>query len=240
MLAQFLSSQTNLRTDEFGGSPAKRAEVVLRIIRAVRSATSKEFCIGIKMNSVDVASSASVSDSIEQIKLIADCGIDFIEISGGTYENPKMLGDVPLEAEATSDVPPSASAGKTSQRESFFLEFAKTVRETFPDLVLMVTGGFRTRVGMEHALQSGGCDIIGIGRPAAVIPKLPKEIILNTKDVPDEQASIALAPFQMPFLIQKFQLKQVGAGAVSAYYAEQIGRMGRGLAPVDTRIQVSA
>lgn len=230
-----------MRTDEFGGSPAKRVEVVLRIIRAIRSATSKEFCIGIKMNSVDVASSASVSDSIEQIKLVVDCGIDFIEISGGTYENPKMLGDVALEAAgSTSNAPAGAVPDKTSQRESFFLEFAKTIRETFPDVVLMVTGGFRTRVGMEEALKSGGCDIIGIGRPAAVIPRLPKEIILNTKDVPDEQASIALAPFQMPLLIRKFHLKQVGAGVQSAYYGEQIGRMGLGLEPIDTRARVSA
>ncbi|OBT88282.1 hypothetical protein VE02_02747 [Pseudogymnoascus sp. 03VT05] len=238
LLAQFLSPQTNRRTDEFGGSPAKRAEIVLRIIRAVRSATSKEFCIGIKMNSVDAASSASLADTMEQIKLVADCGIDFIEISGGTYENPKMMVDP--EADTTPKVPASAATEKTFQRESFFLEFAKTVRETFPELVLMVTGGFRTRLGMEHALKSGGCDIVGIGRPAAVIPRLPKEIILNTKDVSDEQANVTLAALQMPLLVRTFGLKQVGAGVQTAYYAAQIGRMGRGLAPVDNRIQASA
>lgn len=191
------------------------------------------------MNSVDAASSASVSDSIEQIKLIADCGIDFIEISGGTYENPRMMADGPPETDSTPDVPASAATEKTFQRESFFLEFAKTVRETFPDLILMVTGGFRTRLGMEHALKSGGCDIIGIGRPAAVIPKLPKEIILNTRDVSDEQANVTLASVHMPLLVQKLGLKQVGAGVTTAYYGAQIGRMGRGLAPVDTRIQVT-
>ncbi|KFY53529.1 hypothetical protein V496_07518 [Pseudogymnoascus sp. VKM F-4515 (FW-2607)] len=238
LLAQFLSSQSNVRTDEFGGSPAKRVEIVLRIIRAVRSATSKDFCIGIKMNSVDAASSASLSDTMEQIKLVADCGIDFIEVSGGTYENPKMMAE-PGEDSAPV-APTSTAAGKTFQRESFFLEFAKTVRETFPDLVLMVTGGFRTRLGMEHALKSGGCDIVGIGRPAAVVPRLPKEIILNTEDVTDEQADVSLARLQMPLIVRKFGLKQVGAGVQSAYYGEQIGRMGRGLAPIDNRIQVGA
>jgi 2,4-dienoyl-CoA reductase-like NADH-dependent reductase (Old Yellow Enzyme family) len=190
------------------------------------------------MNSVDAASSVSLSDTMEQIKLVADCGIDFIEISGGTYENPKMMVDP--EADTTPKAPASAAAEKTFQRESFFLEFAKTVRETFPDLILMVTGGFRTRLGMEHALKSGGCDIVGIGRPAAVIPRLPKEIILNTKDVSDEQANVTLAALQMPLLVRTFGLKQVGAGAQAAYYAAQIGRMARGLAPVDNRIQASA
>ncbi|KFX90929.1 hypothetical protein V490_06190 [Pseudogymnoascus sp. VKM F-3557] len=239
LLAQFLSPQTNLRTDEFGGSPAKRVEVLLRIIRGVRSATSKYFCICVKMNSVDVGTSASVSDTIEQIKLIDDCGIDFIEISGGTYENATMMTDSPPETDSTPDAP-SAAAAKTFQRESFFLEFAKTVRETFPDLILMVTGGFRTRLGMEHALKSGGCDIIGIGRPAAIVPRLPKEIILNTKDVSDEQANVALASVQMNLLVQTLGIKIVGAGAVTAYYQGQIERLGKGLAPVDTRIHVSA
>jgi 2,4-dienoyl-CoA reductase-like NADH-dependent reductase (Old Yellow Enzyme family) len=192
------------------------------------------------MNSVDATSSASVSDTIEQIKLIAECGIDFIEISGGTYENPQMMADGPPETNPPPKTPSSAATQKTSQRESFFLEFAKIVRETFPDLVLMVTGGFRTRVGMEKALKSGGCDLIGIGRPAAVVPRLPKEIILNIKEVPDEQANVALAPIQLPLLVQKLRLKQVGAGIQTTYYGGQIGRMARGLAPVDTRIQVSA
>src|ERR1700742_2328259 len=80
LLAQFLSPESNRRTDDFGGTPQKRAEIVLRIIRGIRNATSKEFCIGIKMNSVDAASSESVSDVIEQIRLIVECGIDFIEI----------------------------------------------------------------------------------------------------------------------------------------------------------------
>lgn len=190
------------------------------------------------MNSVDVGTSASVSDTIEQIKLIDDCGIDFIEISGGTYENATMMTDSPPEADSKPDAP-SAAAAKTFQRESFFLEFAKTVRETFPDLILMVTGGFRTRLGMEHALKSGGCDIIGIGRPAAIVPRLPKEIILNTKDVSNEQANVALASVQMNLLVQTLGIKIVGAGAVTAYYQGQIERLGKGLAPVDTRIHVS-
>lgn len=182
------------------------------------------------MNSVDAATSESVSDTLEQIKLIAEAGIDFIEVSGGTYENPSMA--------ASTDAIPTAAARKTSARESFFLEFSRTVRETFPDLVLMVTGGFRSRIGMEDAISSGGCDLIGIGRPAAVLPKLPKEIILNT-EVPDEVAHVALAPLQVPFLVQMLPVKQVGAGYQTNYYCGQIQRMSRGLKPIDTRLTVA-
>lgn len=186
------------------------------------------------MNSVDAATSESVSDVLEQIKLIAEAGIDFIEISGGTYENTRM-------AVATDAIPDTASAAakKTAARESFFLEFAKTVRETFPDLVLMVTGGFRSRVGMEAALASGGCDLIGIGRPAAVLPRLPKEIVLNTKEVPDQEAHVALSPVRIPLLMKMVPVRQVGAGYQTDYYSRQIQRIARGLVPIDTRMTVS-
>jgi len=234
-----LSPQTNLRTDDFGGSSKKRAEIVLRIIQGIRKATSNEFCIGIKMNSVDAASAESLSDVMEQIKLIVECGIDFIEISGGSYENPRMMAEPQLATNSTPTDSSNDSNLKTSQRESFFLEFAKAVRENFPSVVLMVTGGFRTRVGMEGALQSGNCDLIGIGRPAAVVPKLPKEIILNTQQIADEKAQVALAPVPVPFIIKHIPVKQVGAGVQSQYYGSQIQRMGQGLGPIDTRIQVT-
>lgn len=234
LLTQFLSPRTNLRTDEFGGSSAKRAEIVLRIIHGIRKVTNREFCIGIKMNSVDASTSDSVSDVLEQIKLIVEAGIDFIEISGGTYENALMT----RVTDALPD-PDSAATKKTAARESFFLEFAKTVRDTFPNLILMVTGGFRSRVGMEEAITSGACDLIGIGRPSAVLPKLPKEIILNTEEVSDEEAHVALTPVQIPFLVWMIPIKQVGAGFQTEYYGQQIRRMGNGLRPRDTRLRAS-
>lgn len=243
MLAQFLSPQTNLRTDSFGGSPAKRAEVVLHIIRATRAATSPSFCIGIKMNSVDASGSDSLADTMEQIRLIVNAGIDFIEISGGSYENPRMLmesnpnlnGADSNPAPATTTSKPSA---RTAQRESFFLDFAQTVRETFPSVALMVTGGFRTRFGMEEAVKSGNCDLVGIGRPAAVLPALPKEIILNEK-VEDVDANLTLKPVEVPRLVSMIPVKQMGAGVTSQYYSSQIQRMGRGEQPIDTRVNVA-
>ena len=185
-----------------------------------------------------MATSESVSDVIEQIRLIVECGIDFIEISGGTYENPRMMAE-PTATAAPAATAVSKTSEKTAVRESFFLEFANAVREAFPELVLMVTGGFRTRMGMEAALNSRGCDLIGIARPAAVLPKLPKEIILNT-EVPDKEAQVTLAPLQIPWLTRHLPVKQVGAGFQSKYYASQIQRMAKGLLPIDTRLKVSA
>lgn len=90
LLAQFLSAKINKRTDAYGGSPAKRAKIIVDIIKATREATPKGFTVGIKLNSVDHQSKAELDECIEQLQVITDAGIDFLEVSGGTYEDPTV------------------------------------------------------------------------------------------------------------------------------------------------------
>lgn len=88
LLAQFLSAKTNRRMDEYGGSSKKRAKIVVEVIEAIRKVVPAEFCVGIKLNSVDHQSQEALDECIEQLEEICNAGIDFLEISGGTYENP--------------------------------------------------------------------------------------------------------------------------------------------------------
>jgi len=90
LLAQFLSSKSNQRTDQYGGSPANRARLTVEIITAIRRVVPKTFAIGIKLNSVDHQQSGDLNDSLQQIGLIEGAGIDFMEISGGSYEDTKV------------------------------------------------------------------------------------------------------------------------------------------------------
>lgn len=87
LLTQFLTADTNHRTDEYGGSPEKRAKIVIDIIHAVRAATPEGFCVGLKMNSVDHQSPEALKGCITQLKMIIEAGVDFVEISGGSYED---------------------------------------------------------------------------------------------------------------------------------------------------------
>lgn len=88
LLSQFLSPKTNQRTDAYGGSPGARAKIVVDIIKAIRKAVPPTFTVGIKFNSVDHQSSQALEACLEQLRLITDAGIDFLEISGGSYEEP--------------------------------------------------------------------------------------------------------------------------------------------------------
>ncbi|KAJ5042266.1 uncharacterized protein L3040_004819 [Drepanopeziza brunnea f. sp. 'multigermtubi'] len=239
LLAQFMSSDTNYRSDAFGGTAATRVEIVLRIVRGIRRATSPEFCIGIKLNSVDASSSESLDDVMEQVQLIEAAGVDFLEISGGTYERPLMMQDPNARAAVVNDAPGTTAAAtpkpSTLLRESFFLHFAQEIRRRFPRIVLMVTGGFRTRLGMQAALESGACDLIGLGRPATVLPKLPREILLNA-EIPDDEARVSVATPPVPGWVSWIPIKAVGTGVQTGYFAGQIKRMSKGMMPIDSRI----
>ncbi|OOF92392.1 hypothetical protein ASPCADRAFT_8673 [Aspergillus carbonarius ITEM 5010] len=212
LIDQFLNSKSNNRIDAYGGSAENRAKFVVDTIHAIRQVVPQTFAIGIKLNSAD-HNSSTFEDTMTQIRLLVEAGIDFLEVSGGSYENPTMMG-------------PEKSQ-RTVAREAFFIEFATETRKRFPDLVLMLTGGFRTRAGAESALQQNACDVIGIGRPAAIEPKLP--LVLLDENVPDEEAQLVLNRVPMPFLARLLALKGVGAGLESSFYAKQIRRLAMGL-----------
>ncbi|CCF41096.1 NADPH dehydrogenase [Colletotrichum higginsianum] len=89
----------------------------------------------------------------------------------------------------------------------------------------MVTGGFRSRQGMEAALANNGCDLIGLGRPAVLNPALPKNTILAA-DVGDDDAKLYARKIEAPWIAQKLGVKAIGAGAESAWYAGMIRKLG--------------
>lgn len=88
LLTQFLSANINFRTDEYGGSPIARAKIIVDIVTAIRAEVPSSFCIGVKLNSVDHQSKSELRDCLQQLHVIAASGVDFLEISGGAYDNP--------------------------------------------------------------------------------------------------------------------------------------------------------
>lgn len=89
---------------------------------------------------------------VQVAQWLEQAGVDLIEISGSTYEQPKLLGITGVEEEEKQNV-----AQSTMIREAYFVDFAVAMREKL-SVPLMVTGGFRKRAAMEQALASGGAD----------------------------------------------------------------------------------
>lgn len=121
--------------------------------------------------------------------------------------------------DAPQDKPaPSAPSARSAAREAFFLDAARSVRAHFPNILLLVTGGFRSRASMEDALESGACDLIGIGRPAAVTTTLPNGVVFN-KNLETAAANFNVGPAPVPRLLKMLPMSRIisgGAESVSA------------------------
>ena len=162
LISQFLSPLVNLRKDKWGGCLENRTRFVLEVYRNIRNKVGDAFPIGIKINSADFQRGGfNEEESMKVVKLLAAEGIDLIEVSGGTYEKPAMVG--------------SRKKKSTQEREAYFLDYVKKVRKLIKT-PLMLTGGFRTVTEMEYAVGEGELDIVGIARPFTLYPDLPKKI----------------------------------------------------------------
>jgi hypothetical protein len=74
----------------------------------------------------------------------------------------------------------------TRAREAYFLDYAVAIRRV-ARMPLMVTGGFRTRPGIEAALVGddgapGACDVVGLGRPLCWQPDFPQRLLQRRVD----------------------------------------------------------
>ena len=94
LVSQFLSSRHNQRDDKWGGSLENRLRFVLEVYRAIRKEVGDTFPVGIKLNSADFMKGGfTEEESMQVVQALSENGIDLIEISGGTYESPSMMGD---------------------------------------------------------------------------------------------------------------------------------------------------
>lgn len=229
LLSAFLSPVTNRRTDAWGGSIENRARFLIEAFRATRKAVGADFPVSIKLNSDDFRKGGfSNEDCLRVVEMLNAESVDLLEISGGTYEQPRLLG---FEGRADSAGPQRAS---TRQREAYFLDYAATIRQ-IAKMPLMVTGGFRTRAGIEQPLRNNACDVIGLARPLCTEPDFPKRLLSRqTDEAPRFERTVRfsdmhwLSPASPIFLI-----KALNVLGQQGWYYQQIARLGAGL-PADT------
>jgi 2,4-dienoyl-CoA reductase-like NADH-dependent reductase (Old Yellow Enzyme family) len=99
LISQFLSPRSNRRADQWGGALENRARFLMRVVDAARATVGGDFPLAVKLNSADFQRGGfAFEESLQVAMWLQDAGIDLIEISGGTYEQPKLLGIEGLEA----------------------------------------------------------------------------------------------------------------------------------------------
>ncbi len=222
LLSEFLSPRSNRRDDQYGGDLANRARALLEAVASVRAAVGPDFPVAVKLNSADFQKGGfAFEESLQVARWLEEAGVDLIEISGGTYEQPKLLGVEGIEAEEKQNVRES-----TLMREAYFVDFAMAMQEqvTIP---LMVTGGFRRRDAMEQAVASGGADVIGLGRPMCVVTDAPAQLLEGLEALPRYENDLALLPSWLDFLTRFHTVQTLATFSVQYWFYAQIDELGR-------------
>jgi len=192
LLSEFLNPLINQRADDWGGSLENRARLLLEIIGSVRASVGADYPIGVKLNSSDFQKGGfSLDECITVVSMLEDAGVDLVEISGGNYEQPALLGIEGLEPVYKDEAAVKAS---TRAREAYFLNYATAIRKNCA-VPLMVTGGFRTREAMLNALNEDDIQMIGLARPLCVDTGLPDELVAGEVDqLISWESTLAIGP----------------------------------------------
>ncbi len=206
LASQFLSPRVNHRVDRWGGPIENRARFLLEAVRRVRARIGAGKTVAVKLNSSDFQKGGfSPEDSARVVEMLDGAGIDLLELSGGNYESLALLG---LESPRES----------TRKREAYFLEYATEAR-AHTRVPIMLTGGFRTRAGMEQALEEAGVDVIGLARPICFEPDLPRRLLAGACEGAER--------IERP----KASLELLEGAAETGFYVAQIARIAEGKAP---------
>ncbi|EIW83221.1 FMN-linked oxidoreductase [Coniophora puteana RWD-64-598 SS2] len=243
LLSQFLSSKTNKRHDAYSASPETVLNLLQRLVTGIRAVTPKNFILGIKINSADYMDSDDAGTqghsqkeveaeqekrALDHVRALASWGtLDFIEISGGDYENPDFM---------ESSLPPTKS-----RRQAFFSSFSRLAVQTIASLptpqqqrpLILLTGGLRTPAALSSALTAGHADLLGIGRGAILCPHLPALLASGAAaaaepDLPlgrDPDLRTGASPLENAVSALTANVKLIGAGFDMAWYVVNIRRM---------------
>ena len=107
LITQFLSSGINDRRDDFGGSLANRARLLLEIVRAIRREVGHDFHLQVKISAVDHNDAVifwdkrgnTLEESTEVCRWVEQAGADAIHVSTGSmFPHPRNpAGGLPVD-----------------------------------------------------------------------------------------------------------------------------------------------
>ncbi|MEE9314609.1 MAG: NADH:flavin oxidoreductase/NADH oxidase family protein [Rhizobiaceae bacterium] len=231
LTSQFLSPLSNIRTDKWGGDLEGRARFIMEIIRRTRKAVKKKFAITVKLNSSDFQKGGfSDEDSVIVANWFEEAGVDLIEVSGGNYEQPRML-DFDRKDPKGDEKSIQKKRESTKKREAYFLEFVPKLREcvTIP---VMVTGGFRTASAMGRAIEEDEIDMIGLARPFCTDIDIAERLLTGeVKEIKEWQDKIRIGRGLLSPTSPISFLRDLNAWGELGWYYEQIYRIADGQQP---------
>ena len=158
LLAQFLSPRTNKRNDKYGGSLENRQQFAMEVVSRVKE-TVGPFPVGYRFLSDEwLPDGLQLEESVQFANRLAQAGIAYISVMGGTYESfglPEIV--------------------EKSKQEGYMLNLAAAVRAKV-NVPIIAAGRLATGAIADRAISEGKTDLIGLARVLWADPQWPEKV----------------------------------------------------------------
>jgi len=150
LVSQFLSPESNRRSDAYGGTVEGRTRLLVELVEEIRERCGANFPLGVRLSADDyVAGGLTLDDTREIVLTLQDAApVDYLSITTGMRGN--------YVKDSTYD-------------EGFALDSAQAIRGDV-DVPVIVAGRIRHPDLAERALAEGKTDFVGIGRAQLADP----------------------------------------------------------------------
>ncbi len=157
---QFFSPRANHRTDEWGGTLAKRMNFPLAVAQAVRDALGPKLIAGFRITPFEAEHDGY---TLEDAKLLcselAKLNLDYISVSLDDYRMSRPMGETRVY---------NGPVEKTyTPAENPITAFARVIAGR---CAVMASGGIKTCLDAEGAIKMGA-DLVAVGRAVVVDPE---------------------------------------------------------------------
>lgn len=157
LLSSFLSSFTNRRTDEYGGSPQNRARFICEILGRIRDKVGPDFPVSVRFSGADfLPGGNTIEDSLIQAPMFEKAGASLLHVSAGAHEN--------TEVQFLSYLWPDA----------YLTDLASLIKKVV-NIPVCTVGKLGDPAVANQVLEEGKADFISLGRPLLADPYWPNK-----------------------------------------------------------------
>ncbi len=164
LVAQFLSSYSNKRADEFGGDIAGRTKFAVDLIENIKEKCGQDFPLIFRISGDErVESGRTIKETVMIAKMLEKAGADAIHVSTGVYASMPYM------------VPPA------NVPNGFNLDAAAAVKKVVAIPVIAV-GRINDPFMAEEVIVNGIADFVALGRASLADPEFPNKVKQNRTD----------------------------------------------------------
>jgi len=157
LINQFLSGYSNVRTDRYGGDTAGRTRFAIEVVSEIRQRLGREFPLSFKISAQEfVPGGLTVDESIEILKLLAEAGIDVVQVSAGNDATPEWI------------------CQPMFMKKACLADSAATIRKAVK-IPVMAVGRINDPVIADRIISEEMADLVCIGRGLLADPDMPNK-----------------------------------------------------------------